>query len=393
MSLTELQRRRLAPVGRAHVAVIVAIAAFIIAVVVIEPCWRAATPPFPMPLSKIRVAAPLDGPFYVQNGLAGFRWTRASPDSLWFHPLLSLGVKGISAVVNGEIAFWILTLLCGALAVPVLLMLAPELFPQRWNPWVGLLFLVTPGGLSLGVGNPEVPTLLFLSVLLLLVLRPTGSIVLICIVAGLAVLTKPTAMLVVPSLVVYFIGGTRRRDRGLAVRSAAGIVTLCCTFCLWVLFVGLKSHDPGAYWAARRTYQGYVPGDAMHFFVVARQAVRWQLGTREAIRFGTALLVPVITLWVALAVPVRDRVHRLAFMASVCTLLAYVIGTGNPNKAFLYLLVLPFQPLFYTAFLTVRAPVGSRGTPLLTIAKVGCLAYCGALAAIFVLGMPRAWFY
>jgi len=343
-----------------------------------------------MPLSEIRVAAPLDGPFYLQNAIAGFRWSLASPESLWFHPLLSLVVRGGATIANGEIVFWMVTLLCTALSVPVLLSLADQMFPERWKPRFAFLFLVIPGGLSFGVGNPEVPTLLLLSLLLWLVLRPESSILLIATVAVAAALTKPTALLIVPSLVVYLVSACLRQHKALAVRSAVGLVTLCGAFCAWVLFVGVKTHDPGAYWEARRTYQAYVPGDAGQFIIVARQAVRWQLGAREAFRFGTALLVPLASLWVALAVPVRDRTHRIAFLASVFSLLAYVVATGNPNKAFLYLLALPAQPLFFVALLTMRA---SDVTRHVTIMKFVGFVYCIALASIFVYGMPRAWFY
>jgi len=77
-------------------------------------------------------------------------------------------------------------------------------------------------------------------------------------------------------------------------------------------------------------------------------------------------------------------------LASVFSLLAYVVATGNPNKAFLYLLALPAQPLFFVALLTMRA---SDVTRHVTIMKFVGFVYCIALASIFVYGMPRAWFY
>lgn len=385
-------RRNSSPLGAGtgcKVALTVTAVALLVAVSVLQPVWQRLSPPFVMPLSSPRVAAPVDGPFYIRNGTEGYRWTTDAPESLWFHPLLSLVIRIVPQQLPSDLAFWLISVAFSFGAVILLLRLGKHLLPSvRWDSRTGVAFLLCPGMLFLGVGNPEVPTLFF-STLLMVLLIENRSAWSIAGIASLAVLTKPTALALAPGLLVYALYAWRNRDRQLLRAALVACSAMVGAWLGWAAFVGWQSHDFGAYWEARASFSQYVPGSLSNFFGYASGALSGHRGTRDFVRFGSALAVPVVSLFVVAASRSRERVHATAHFVSVCAILFFVVWTGNPNKVFAYLITLPGQVLFHAELLAGAPDYGC----LARFGRSAYIAYALVMGVVFVVGTPLGWYY
>lgn len=271
----------------------------------------------------------------------------------------------------------------------VVIRLYSLVYPGReLEPKAACLVLLCPGALSLGVGNPEIPTLFFTSLLLVMVVgrSHTGLIV---VVGICAVLTKPTALAMVPAFGVYALFWRRAEDRPRCMLALIAALSLVATMLVWSIYVGIRSGNLGAYWQARASFSEYVPGNPSRFFAQAGAAVSGRGTLRELVLYLAALAAPLASLAIVSADRRSDPSHRNALYSSVLIVVVYSIVIGNPNKTFLYLLTLPGQLVFHLGYLAHDPDNGVRER----VPRKLYLIYCLIMMVVFVLGTPLGWYY
>ncbi len=353
-----------------------------VAAALLEPLWRAADPVvrWPGPL----ISAPIDGQYYLWNA-DEYDWAGAVQSSLWFHPLLSLAVRPFGPDLR-PYAFWAVSIVSALVAVILLPRLVAAVDSGvDYGPADALLLAPAPGAALLLVGLPEFPLLAVAMVLLLLVERRARPAT-----AGLlgvvAVLIKPTALVLVPGFVVYLVDGLRR-SRSINRPALSGLAGIALGQVAWMAYVDTRVGTAGAYLEARRGFQAYIPGSPTE---LARWAVDAVAGGTSRNRARLALMVIPLAGVVAVAATRPRSTFRNATLASVAAVAAWVVLTGNPNKVVFYLLTIHGVWVTHIQFLhrlSRRRPV--RVTPAESLYLVASLT----VVALVAFGAPRFWFY
>ncbi len=365
-----------------------------IGLVLLNPLWVQYTPPFPMPRVLPPITAPVDGVFYLRNATSGYQWTTHDPLSLWFHPLLAVLLSLLPRAVPVQYWFWLLSLSFAAGALVLTYQVSQVLsnntgLSARMLP----LCLLMPGGLGIATGNAEIPTLFFTLALLLAVLRGQ-QISLIVACGAAAILTKPNALYMVPLLGVYVVSGWLAGTQCLWRNSLIAIGAILGAWLAWIGIVDWQAGEWGTYWQLRLSFSAYVAGDARSFFDRLAQAFLYTGDPREQIRYATALLIPLVNLWILGLTPLARERDRFALAAGNLTMLALSLITGNPNKIIVYTTTLPGYFVVHLLFIQ-RLVTGQPFLPWpLRIGGIlGYTAYASAMLVVYILGTPLGWYY
>jgi hypothetical protein len=368
--------------------------AIIVGVTLLNPLWAIHSPPFDIPKVLPAITAPVDGPFYLWNAEYGYQWDNGSPLSLWFHPLMSWLVMIMPAWLPNNMWFWLISVFFAVGAVilthQLAAVLAPSVsLPARFLP----LVLLAVGGLGLATGNAEIPTLFFATALLLSILH-WQVWWLTAIFAALAILTKPNALYLIPIMGVYFVFGVLTRDTLLWRQAFWGMVTLIITWIAWMLLVDYNSGQIGTYWNTRLTARQYVAGDAWNFFRQLVISFILSDDVREQIRYSTALIIPLVSIWTLGVIPFSNEIHRYAAAIGYLSMMIIALIYGNPNKIIVYVTTLPSHFVVHLLFireLWLRSI--SLQHPVYPATGMLYLIYCLAMLAIYVFGTPLGWYY
>lgn len=368
--------------------------ALIIGVALLNPLWTKYAPPFPFPKVLPPISAPVDGIFYLRNADYGYQWKTKEPLSLWFHPLLAWVVSAVPEWQPSHV--WFLTtgvaFAVGSITLThrfIRILTGSEELCARLLP----LWLVAPGGLSIATGNAEIPTLFFTLAMLISVLHwrkwwLTAS----C--AALAVLVKPNALYMVPVLLTYLVFGLVEKNDKLWKHALLGVVVLVLTWVLWMVVVDWHAGRAGTYWSVRMSGRQYVAGDAWSFFDQLARSFLYGNDVRERIRYSTALIIPIASLWIIGCVRLSHESHRYAMAAGNLAMLVVALYTGNPNKIIVYATTLPGH--FATHILVVKRlgqSVSLTDHPFSLGPAAVYGAYCASMILVYVLGTPLAWYY
>lgn len=368
--------------------------AITIGLLLLNPLWEKHSPPFYIPKVSPPITAPVDGPFYLLNAEYGYRWDTRDPLSLWFHPTMAFLVRIMPAWPGGNYWFWWISI-AFALGSMVLAWQVLQLYTDGRFGSLHLLplLLLVPGGLGIATGNPEIPTLFFTSTLLLSVLR-WHIWWLTALSAILAIMTKPNALYMVPVLLVYLAEGLLRQDNKLSRHAFLGATSILFGWVIWIIIVDWNSGNLGAYWNARTTFNQYIAGNFGNFFVeLVRSFLR--LGAiRDQIRYSTALLIPLVNIWVAGIVPLSRESHRYALAAGNLAMLVIALLEGNPNKIIVYTTTLPGHfPLYILVFQQLLVSSGFTKRRYKIATAVLLATYCLAMLLVYIIGTPLGWYY
>lgn len=355
--------------------------AFIVAAL-LEPLWRAADPVSRW--SGPLISAPIDGKYYLWNA-DQYDWAVAVQSSLWFHPLLSLAVRPFGQGLR-PYAFWAVSIVSALIAVSLLPRLVAAVDPGvEYAASDALLLALAPGAALLLVGLPEFPLLAVAMLLLLLVERGARSAA-----AGflglIAVLIKPTALVLVPGLVVYLVDEFRR-SRSINRAALTGLAGIALGQVAWMAYVDARVGTAGAYLEARRGFQAYIPGSPIE---LGRWAIDAVVGGTSRNRARLALLVIPLVAAVAVVATRPRSTFSKATLASVASVAAWVVLTGNPNKVVFYLLAIPGVWVAHVQFLN---QISHRGQFRVTLNESLYLVASLAAFTLVGLGTPRFWFY
>lgn len=368
--------------------------AVLVGLAFLNPLWSSLSSPFPIARVAPPIAAPVDGPYYLENASEGYRWELEEYLSIWFHPLLPLLVSLMPSWLPASASFWLLGLASAAgslvLTHQILALYAGH---SRFSPGLVLLIVLVPGGMAIATGNPEIPTLFFSSLLLLSVVK-WHSWLLTLASAVLAALTKPNALYMIPILCVYAIAGFKDRDRRLLAHSVAGAALIALTFLAWMFYVDWKIGSWGAYWQARTSFAQYVAGDPPRYFLELARILFYASDVRDLVRYSTALIIPLVNLWLIAFVPFAREVDRYALSVGNLTMLALVLWQGNPNKVIVYTTTLPG---YFAANLLLAKGLFDKRFAFCglhkTLIVLGYLLYLLAMLVVYVVGTPLGWYY
>jgi hypothetical protein len=256
------------------------------------------------------------------------------------------------------------------------------------------LCLLAPGGLGIATGNAEIPTLFFVTLLLLSVLVwQNGWLTLVS--AAAAILTKPNALYMVSVLFIYFVSAVAMRDAKLWKQSLLGMLVLLVGWLLWIWIIDWQTGYAGAYWEARQSFRPYFgPADFRGFFEQWFSSFFVDIDLRNQIRFSTAVLIPIVNLIVIGLVPLAEEHHRYALAAGNLSMLAISLLLGNPNKILLYSTTLPGYFVTHLALL-VWLDNRPQQRDLLNRATLRALylIYCVSMQIVFIIGTPLGWYY
>ena len=369
----------------------VALAVFI-GFVALNPIWSELFPPFPILRVSPPITAPVDGPYYLQNAENGYKWDVKQPLSLWYHPLLPVLISAMPDWFPANIWFWLLSL-AFAISSLVLTYCIITVYVGKVPPSFLLLVPLIPGGLEIATGNPEIPTLFFASLLLLSVIKWHNW----CVTASasiLAILTKPNALYLVPMLIVYAIAGYKSGDKKLFTHSIAGIALVILGWFAWVLFVDWKTGEWGAYWQARGGFAKYVAGDAASYFLELAKSFSYGVDLRDRVRYSTALIIPIVNLWVIASAPFSHNTHRYALTAGNLAMLALVFWQGNPNKVIVYTTTLPGYFATYVVFTHALMKIRTLRNRFHYVGVYTVyFSYLVLMLTVYVFGTPLGWYY
>lgn len=382
-------------------SVFATISALAIILIVGEPIWQRLSPPFEIPRTNPRFLAPVDGPFYVHNAIAGFNWDKTDFLSLWFHPLLSVLVSAIPLPVSADVKFWFLSLCfsVGSLYLGYILLTHMTFPADRHNLQPELLLLIPlfPGGLGIATGNPETATL-FLCICVILSVLVWKNQFLGFTFGVLAILAKPNALYLVPMLLTYIIWGLHSRSSKVWKTGIAGIIGIIIGWIGWILIVGANTGDIGTYWNLREYSREFVAGDFVKFFVTLIEKFLYSNDLRDQLRYSTALIIPIVSLILLLKIRCIAEVHRIAVAAGYLSVLAVSLYMGNPNKIIVYVTTLPGHFLTYIAAVvatmtsTIVKP-SARNYFAQTMYLTMLMLYCIALIVFYILGTALGWYY
>ena len=377
-----------------HIHAIATVAiAVVIGWLVLNPIWARYRPPFEIPKVLPAITAPVDGPFYLWNSERGYQWEHREPLSLWFHPLMSVVTAALPKWLPANMRFWISSLAFAVVSLMLTYRLASLILGQSLKPKLLPLVLLAPGALGIATGNAEIPTLCFDAALLLSALwwRKWSLTVLF---AALAILTKPNSLYMVAILGVYLLIALWEHDTEVATQSLIGILTLVLCWVAWIEFVDSRAGQAGTYWQLRLLTKEYVAGDPMAFMDRLARAFLYGPDTRDRIRYSTALIIPIVNLWILILIPFSQERHRYALAAGNMAMLGMALAFGNPNKIIVYTTTLPGYFVAHLALVQRLTDKAEGSDRLLRVAGTAFyFMYCAAMLVVYVLGTPLGWYF
>lgn len=368
--------------------------ALTVGVVLLNPLWAIYSPPFPMPKILPAITAPVDGPFYVWNAEYGYQWATKNPLSLWFHPVMSYLIMVMPRWIPGNIWFWLISIAFATGSIIFTAQLTPILGKIKVN-YARLLplLLLAPGGLGIATGNAEIPTLFFAVTLLLSVLRwQKWWLTILC--AGLAILTKPNALYMIPVILVYFASGMLEHNTKLWLQALIGVVALLTVWILWIGFVGWKTGSFSTYWNIRMLTSQNTAQDARGFFDHLVRSFLDSNNFRDRIRYSVALIIPIANLWIIGLIPLHRERDRYAMAAGNLAMLVIALYMGNPNKIIVYETTLPGYFVAHILFVEKLLTKASFSNTFVHFIIGAVFAtYCAAMLVVYILGTPLGWYY
>lgn len=364
-------------------------------VLILNPIWSQLGLHVPEdPKTKVDFTMPVDGIFYVRNAELGYRWSAEYPQSLWFHPLVAWAIGVLPRSIAANLRLWAISLTASAIALVAVFRYSGPITPISLKPNLLLLIPLLPGGLVIGTGNAEIPCLVFNSLLIVSVILK-WNVILPIAWGVLAILTKLNALYMVPALAVYCVAGLTKKDRKLVRNSLAGIISIAIVLVSWVLFVDLNSGQLGTYWQAREV--GLVPlsSGPFSFLDTAARVLIFSDQIGERLKYSSALIIPLVDMWILLAIPFEKEEHRVAILASLLGLLFLTFFQNNPNKSIVYITTIPGHFALGMIFIVhcFNKLRQREHFPIWLMAGISFGVYCFMTGVFFVLGTPLAWYY
>lgn len=369
------------------------ILALLISIVFLNPIWSRFSPPFDIIRIFPAITAPVDGPFYIINAEKGYQWNLNNPIYLWFHPLLSILISVMPKWFNDNIWFWIISIF-SSFGCLFFALLISKIFTHLFIPLYLLPFiLIIPGGLSIATGNPEIPTLLFTSLLLISVIY-LQKWWLTILFAVLGIFTKPNTLYMVPILFVYFFSGSIIKDKELSNQSLLGIISIILGWVVWILIVDWHTGYLGSYWKAREISSNFVAGNPINFFLSLVNSFKNTGDLRDQIRYSSALLIPLFNIWLIGMIPFSKESHRIAQFMGNIAMLSIALIFGNPNKIIVYTTTVPGYFSIYLLMINnffnikwMKKPINKYIViPIFTL-------FCLGMLIVYVFGTPLGWYY
>jgi len=365
-----------------------------IGVILINPFWSRFSPLYSIPKVLPPIAAPVDGPFYIENAEHGFPWHDKDQRGLWFHPLLSFILMNMPKWISTSMWFYFVSIVfaIGSIILTCQLLSVLGKF-NRVSSKLLPLILIVPGGLGIATGNAEIPTLFFTLALLLSVLRwqkwwLTFSF------AALAILTKPNALYMVPVLFVYFISAIFDRNVKIIVQALIGILSILVVWGMWIKYVDWNSGQSGLYWSLRMRTSQYTAGNVTGFLNHLIGAFLDSSDIREQLIYSIALIIPLANIVIMVLISLPNERDWYAILAGNIAILAIALYMGNPNKIIVYTTTLPGY--FITHLLLIEKLVTRTvfSKPFLRFGVAAVyIAYCICMLLIYIVGTPLGWYY
>lgn len=367
--------------------------AVLIGLLLLNPIWERLSPPFPILRVVPPITAPVDGPYYLQNAIKGYRWGSDQPLSIWYHPLLPALISVLPRSLPSHIWFWLLSvgfsIGCLILAYEIAVIFSED---AQIPPTFLLGVVIIPGGLGISTGNPEIPTLFFSSLVLLSVVKWHRWEVTVP-ASVFAILTKPNALYLIPMLCVYAIWGYRSNSKTTSLHAVAAFLLIAAGWLAWMVFVDWKSAAWGTYWHARLEFSNYVAGNPLDYFLELARSWTNGVSLRDKFRYSTALLIPLVNLWIIALAPFSKNVHRYALAVGNLAMLILVLWQGNPNKVIVYSTTIPgYFSIFMISMMTLLRAKRPLSTQYLSISG-SLFLYLVLMVLFYVFGTPLGWYY
>jgi hypothetical protein len=349
------------------------------------------------PNTKVDFTFPLDSIFYIRNAELGYRWSTKVPTSIWFHPIISWLIEIMPNVIPANWRYYLISIASVPLSLFCVYKYSQKILEIRLKPGFISLAMLIPGGLNMAIGNAETLTLLFNNLILLAILDcyPFTVSFLIGITA---ILVKPNVLYLLAPVTVYGFYDLLAKDYKNALRCLVINLGILVGWGSWILFVDMMSGQVGAYWQAREV--ATVPLYAGFLTIVYRATENISLGNLgESLKYITALLIPLVDLWLILLVPFRNEKHRLASISGIILLLFISFATCNPNKIVVYIMTLPshliaglviFQ-LGYQSF-SEKGNLLKQHDLFIKTAFILYILFSIGICAFFIIGTPFGWY-
>ncbi|NWG14872.1 MAG: hypothetical protein HXY20_15210 [Acidobacteria bacterium] len=352
------------------------------------------------PNELIDFTQPVDSIFYVRNAELGYRWDKETPTSLWFHPLVSLGIRLLPSSLPANIRLWLISLLSAFGALIFTYRYTAYISSDSLSPVAAILFMpLIPGVVGVATGNAEFPCLLFNALLLLSVVeeRPVYYPILW---GALAILTKPNAIYMIPVLGVYLIYAVKSGDWKKKRNSLWGICSIVFVWLVWMIFVDFQVGEFGAYWDVRKISTVPLTAGPLTFLQRATRIFVYGTNEGEMLKFVTALAIPLVDLWIILSIPLKHESHRLSIIAGIVAMILVTFLINNPNKIVVYATTIPGHISIGLLFLQetlINQPkiVSKKWLEGLfrSLAGLSYVTFCVLIIIFYILGTPLEWYY
>ena len=391
----------------------------LVAILFLNPLWQSMDLHVPGESTfPVDFTQPVDSIFYIRNAENGFTWTTENTISTAFHPLLVWLIRTLPSPISYNIRFWVISVLAAFFSLIAVYYYVKEISDTDVKPLALVWVLVLPGGLGIATGNAEFPCLLFTTLLSLSVLKQ-WRIFWPVFFGILAILTKPNAAYMIPflgvyavfqrniridikkpdseSIVVTFVHQVSKQYQKIVRNSWLGIVAIVLAWAVWIIIVDFRLGESGGYFRIREYYT--VPLDNGIFSLFSRTAEVLLLYSDfgEQMKFVTAIVIPLVLVWITLVIPLNKEIHRISIIAGTISMLLISLMTNNPNKMVVYVTTFPGTVatgiLFINQFIQ-NLRTGRASQQLMNLIVGACfLAFCAAITVFYVLGTPLGWYY
>lgn len=379
------------------VALFVVGGAVLFTIGILDPLWTSLNLTVPgEPHFKANFTNLVDSIFYVRNVEEGYQWMVHPPTSIWFHPLLVWLLEIMPLKADGSQRFWILSLGFAYGALLVCYRYTNRIIETPLRAEMLYFVPLLPGGIGIATGNAEFPCLFFTGLLSLSIIE-RWSYYQTVLWGALAILTKPNALYMLPFLAVYVGYATLRQDKVRLTASLLGLGSLCGTWVLWIWYVDSNVGYLGAYWDAREIASVPLTQGMFSFlYRVASAVVYGDIG--EKLKFTTALIVPLVDMWLLQMIHLKREEDRTAILLSLVGILLLTFMINNPNKIIVYATTIPGHIAIGLIFLkqmlfSMNTDVPLRIVRLKQLAGFSYIGYCIALILFYIWGTPYAWYY
>ncbi|WJW70317.1 hypothetical protein OZ401_005048 (plasmid) [Candidatus Chlorohelix allophototropha] len=132
------------------------------------------------------------------------------------------------------------------------------------------------------------------------------------------------------------------------------------------------------------------------FFRGARIII-FSIDSAELLKFITALIIPLIDLWLLLLIPIKEEAIRISLIAGILAIFLMSVIINNPNKVIVYSTTFPGHISVGLLFIqNAFSKNPKEGTGLSVIKKLAGLAYlafCLEMFLFYIFGTPLEWYY